>query len=406
MEINTQNVVENEIKPNTKKCSKCNIVKPNDEFYNGAQCIPCIKIKNALRYEQKKEDILAKNKEWRDSHTEYRSLKDKEYRNKPEIKEKIQAYDALRKNTEEYIFREKQRRINGKDKKSTYDKEYRETHKEILQEKRNANADIIKARAKIKYDNNKEDLNKKQRERRKDTNPTYLAYKNKFETYLKSKIRSKIQAKKYQVDINCEYVKQLWDKQNGKCYISGINMTHIANKKRTATNVSIDQVSSGSGYLKDNVSLCCEFINLSKMQMTVAECKAQLLAAGKNIKDKIYENINRKEEIPKECEEYLLTLFGNKKLINKLGKGYIIDLWKNQGGKCAITSLDMTYVKNLDIKYRNPTNISIDKITPELGYTVGNIQLTCLWANTGKLDNTTESYRNLLLQTYNNINVL
>jgi hypothetical protein len=482
MEINTQNIVENEIELNTKKCSKCDIIKPVEEFYKtcGAKCKLCFKAYYLLRYEQNKgkiltinknwrdsnkehisqhskeyrnkpeikeklktywksdeyknkkkennkdktkpynkeyhaqryeknkeknkEKILAKNKEWRDSHTEYRSLKDKEYRNKPEIKEKIQAYNALRKNTEEYQTNSQLYRDINKDKKSEYDKEYREKNKTILKQKRNANIVVIKAKAKIKYDDNKYDINKKQCERRKDTNPIYLAYKNKLETYLKSKICSKIQAKKYQVEIDSDYLKDLWNKQNGKCYISGIDMTHIANKIRTPTNVSIDQVTAGNGYLKDNVSLCCEFINLSKMQMTVAECKIQLLAAGKNIKDKIYENINRKEEIPKDCEEYLLTLFRNKKIIKTIGKDYIIDLWKNQGGKCAITSVDMTYVKNPDIKYRNSTNISIDKITPELGYTVGNIQLTCLWSNTGKLDNTTESYRNLLLQTYNNIN--
>jgi len=234
-------------------------------------------------------------------------------------------------------------------------------------------------------------------------NPKYIAYLNKFDTYIKRKLNSKIMQKKYAVKIDFDYIKALWDQQNGKCYISNIQMTHISYKGRIPTNVSIDQINSGKGYLQKNVGLCCEFINLSKMQMTPEDIKKNLIIAGNNIEDKFFGKNNYLDEIPKNDEEYLLTLFSNKKLINKIGKKNILDLWKNQGGLCAITGIKMTCVKNNNIKYRCPTNMSIDKINPKLGYIKDNVQLTCLWANTGKLTMTTDEFRNLVLQSYKNL---
>jgi hypothetical protein len=141
--------------------------------------------------------------------------------------------------------------------------------------------------------------------------------------------------------------------------------------------------------------------------MTKDEFLTQLELAGKNIKNKFYDNINKniQPEINDNCKKYLLTLFDNKKIKNKIGEENIINLWKKQNGKCALTGIDMTYEKNTNIKFRNPTNISVDKINPKLGYVLDNIHLTCLWANTGKLIYGVDEFRNLLLEGYDNIKV-
>jgi len=49
-----------------------------------------------------------------------------------------------------------------------------------------------------------------------------------------------------------------------------------------------------------------------------------------------------------------------------------------QKGKCAISDADMTHIAGRGIVQ---TNISIDRITPELGYILENTRLTCLRAN-------------------------
>ncbi len=139
------------------------------------------------------------------------------------------------------------------------------------------------------------------------------------------------------------------------------------------------------------------------MQMSLGKFKEQLSLAASNIKNKFCDSFFPVYKMDQEKETYLLTLFGNKKLVKKLGKDFIIDLYNRQGGKCAITGIEMTGVKNPSIKHRNPTNMSIDKIDPKLGYIKGNIQLTCLWANTGKQQMTTEKYRKLLVDAYNSM---
>lgn len=62
---------------------------------------------------------------------------------------------------------------------------------------------------------------------------------------------------------------------------------------------------------------------------------------------------------------------------------YLYSLWDAQKGKCALSGIDMTYIFNSG---RVPSNLSIDRITPSLGYTIGNIQLVCMACNQIKSD--------------------
>lgn len=62
---------------------------------------------------------------------------------------------------------------------------------------------------------------------------------------------------------------------------------------------------------------------------------------------------------------------------------YLLKLWNNQNGKCALSGIEMTYELN---KGRTHTNVSIDKIDRTKGYTIGNIQLVCMACNQIKSD--------------------
>ena len=68
-----------------------------------------------------------------------------------------------------------------------------------------------------------------------------------------------------------EYLKELWDKQEGKCAISGIEMTFDQCKGRTATNVSIDQINPNEGYVVGNVQLVCMAMNQFKSDFGMDE---------------------------------------------------------------------------------------------------------------------------------------
>ncbi len=393
-------------KYNKKYCENCLTCEKNLKEEKIKKQKEQKKIKDSERmkklYIKKKDYILERNKKWRDNNKEYRSIKDKEYRNKPEIKEHIQEYNL--KNKERRKEYSKKYIEEHKNNKKEYDKQYRIDNIEKIKERNEVNKDINKERRKKYYEKNKDEINQKKRASKNPNNPVYLNYLNSLKTVLQRKLGCKKRHNKYKVTISLEQLTELWSKQDGKCYITGVKMA-TQTIPRTLINVSIDQIKAGEGYIPENIGLCCESINLSKMQMKKEEFIEQLKLAGKNIKEKFYEknkeNVNN--EISDDCKKYLLTLFDNKKLKNKLGVDNIINLWKNQNGKCALTGIDMTFEINTDIKYRNPTNISVDKIDPKLGYTLNNIHLTCLWANTGKLFYSVDEYRNLLLEAYENI---
>ena len=387
-----------------KECTKCEENLTIDNFHKGRhRCKSCVKIESQKRYTLKKDLILVKNKEWRDNNKEYRKMKEKEYKDRPAVK--IHIIEYRKKNQERIQKYRQQYTEKNKEKKRDYDKEYRENNKEKL--KLRQKSPKVKLRNKLSYEKNKDTINKKQRARKSASNPLFIEYTSKLSTYIKNKVSAKRNFKAkyhdYICEIDEEFIKNAWDYQKGKCYISGIEMTHKTYSGRIATNLSFDQIKSGDGYTKNNVGLCCEFINLSKMQMSIDDFMTELMIAGENLVSKFYDDVQGIDKINKKAKEYLLTLFKNKKI--KIDDDYIIELYKNQGGRCAITGNNMTHVKNPSIKHRVPTNISIDKIDPELGYVKENVQLTCLWANTGKLTHTTELYRKLLLEAYhNNIN--
>lgn len=71
-------------------------------------------------------------------------------------------------------------------------------------------------------------------------------------------------------DVDAEYLLGMYDAQDGRCAISGLPMTtfHGLGYKRCPTNISIDQIDAGAGYIKGNVQLVCWIVNAMKQQMT------------------------------------------------------------------------------------------------------------------------------------------
>jgi len=53
----------------------------------------------------------------------------------------------------------------------------------------------------------------------------------------------------------------IYERQVGKCAISGVKMDHCPNK---LTSISIDRIDSDIGYTLNNTQLVCQFVNLGK----------------------------------------------------------------------------------------------------------------------------------------------
>lgn len=76
-----------------------------------------------------------------------------------------------------------------------------------------------------------------------------------------SKERSK--TKNLEFDLTSQDIIDLYDKQNGKCYWLGIDMSKD-NSYYTPNQPSIDRLDNSKGYTKDNIVLACTFANLGR----------------------------------------------------------------------------------------------------------------------------------------------
>lgn len=58
---------------------------------------------------------------------------------------------------------------------------------------------------------------------------------------------------------------------------------------------------------------------------------------------------------------------------------HLIELWNNQDGKCALS--DTKFVLESGSGRVNKDTVSVDRIIPELGYTIGNVRLVTYHVN-------------------------
>jgi len=69
---------------------------------------------------------------------------------------------------------------------------------------------------------------------------------------------------------------------------------------------------------------------------------------------------------------------------------YLKDLWESQGGKCAISGVEMELPATLAENRDSPFCASLDRINSEVGYIQGNVQFVTQFCNLGKRDFKTE----------------
>lgn len=61
---------------------------------------------------------------------------------------------------------------------------------------------------------------------------------------------------------------QKWESQNGKCALTGWDMTFILGKGKVSSNISIDRINPSKDYTKENIQLVCACVNVAKMEMS------------------------------------------------------------------------------------------------------------------------------------------
>ncbi|MDO8610966.1 MAG: hypothetical protein Q7R95_10580 [bacterium] len=89
-----------------------------------------------------------------------------------------------------------------------------------------------------------------------------------------SKIQYKCTKENLSFDLTREFLLEIYNKQNGKCFYSGIEMELDHKKLKMNDNpylLSIDRIDSDKGYTQDNIVLCCLFCNTMKSTFSVKE---------------------------------------------------------------------------------------------------------------------------------------
>lgn len=73
--------------------------------------------------------------------------------------------------------------------------------------------------------------------------------------------------------LKLEEVLDLYNRQGGKCALSGVELTFvkIPNHEKVHTNLSIDRIDSSKGYDIDNIQLVAAIVNIMKSTLSVKE---------------------------------------------------------------------------------------------------------------------------------------
>ena len=100
-------------------------------------------------------------------------------------------------------------------------------------------------------------------------------------------------AKKREIpfDIDAEWVWELWDKQNGRCALSGVHLTHHRGAQDFCdTNASLDRIRNHEGYTRWNTQLVAFRVNALKSNMDEGQFVWWLKTLNSYIEERISEN--------------------------------------------------------------------------------------------------------------------
>lgn len=99
---------------------------------------------------------------------------------------------------------------------------------------------------------------------------------NDYKKYLKraeQQLRSHRVKQGYEWTLTSEDLVEIWNRQQGKCAVSGLNLTHHrgAHGKKMPLNASIDRINNSEHYIPGNVQLVCYQVNVMRHTLDVGE---------------------------------------------------------------------------------------------------------------------------------------
>lgn len=140
-----------------------------------------------------------------------------------------------------------------------------EKRKERQKQNRQRNKKKIIERAKKHYEENKEKIGEAKHKRWHESIKPRI--ESDLRLFFKQRMKDSIKKrkKKHECTITINDLVELYEKQNGRCAITNIEMTTIFN---THTTISVDRIESSVGYIPGNIQLVCVAINLAKHHLS------------------------------------------------------------------------------------------------------------------------------------------
>lgn len=174
-------------------------------------------------------------------------------------------------------------------------------------------------------------------------------------------------ARSINVDISIIDAWNIFIGQEKKCYLSGLDLNFLSNHI-----ASLDRIDSRLGYTIENSKWCHKDINRIKWKF------------DKNIFIKhcinlyLFDGLFQYEEIDVDLKMYAKQLkrgAQRRSYSFNIDEKDILNTLRNQGGKCALTGIDVNLPENSRNKRLKEYNGSVDRIDNRVGYEKNNIQI-------------------------------
>lgn len=122
------------------------------------------------------------------------------------------------------------------------------------------------------------------------------------------------------------------------------------------------------------------------------ECFKNYDATKKHYANKIFKNKTDLLFNFKTRMSYFKLKSKMKNLEFNIDEHYLMDLYKKQNGKCYFSGIDIKHNKD----FLNYDSISIERLNPDMGYTKGNVVLSCFSLNSFKGMMTEREFKDFL----------
>lgn len=196
-------------------------------------------------------------------------------------------------------------------------------------------------------------------------------------------IRRNAKSRKIEFNLDIKYLWSLYEKQNKKCALSGIDIIFGVNE-------ALDRKDPIIGYIENNVWWIDRTLNFMKYTYTVEEFLIVCKLVCNPLTD--HSHFYEQKNIHKSVFTKILYSAKKRNINFSIKESNIIELYNKQNGLCAITGKQL-YLPQTYKEFKT-TQISLDRINSSKPYTKENIQWICKDINMSKGKIDLDEYKN------------